>query len=393
MLPKYYEFQNKVKICSGQNALENIPYELKLLGSSKPMLISDKGLEKIGSVKTVLDAVKGANVALVFTDVPPDSSIETVNLAASRFKESGCDGILAVGGGSVIDTAKGVRLVIASGSSDVSELMGSECVSGISHVPFIAVPTTAGTGSEATPVAVISDPHKKIKMEYISPFLVPDTAVIDVRMTSTLPPKITASTGIDALCHAIEAYSCIQKNPVSDAFAVSSIKLITENLKTAIKKPSDKNARLAMANAAALSGVSFGQSMVGLVHAIGHSLGACCHVAHGDAMAVLLPAVMEYNLSSCTDTYSELLLWLSSPEEFSVCPAEKRAERAIEKVKELLAFCHENAALPLTLSETGRVTEDDFTAIARGAVNDGAIIVNPKSADENEIIEILRKAF
>ncbi|MCD8049742.1 MAG: iron-containing alcohol dehydrogenase [Clostridia bacterium] len=393
MLPKYYEFQNKVKICSGASALENIPYELRLLGASSPLPLSDEGLEKIGALKTVQSALTGVTPGAVFTAVPPDSSIETVNTVADVYKKHSCDSIIAVGGGSVIDTAKGARLVLASGSQNITELMGCECIANINDIPFIAVPTTSGTGSEATPIAVISNTQLKIKMEYVSSFLVPDVAVLDVRMTQTLPPRITASTGIDALCHAIEAYSCLQKNPVSDAFAASAIRLVAQNLKTAITKPADKDARLAMANAAALAGVSFGNSMVGLVHAIGHSLGAHCHVAHGDAMAILLPHVMRYNLSSCSDTYSELLLHLAEPNEYASCPAEKRAEKAVEKVEGLISFCHEKANLPHTLSETNRVSKDDFAAIARGAVNDGAILVNPASADENDIISILRSAY
>ncbi len=393
MIPKYYEFQNKVKICSGANALENIPYELKMLNASSPLLISDKGLEKIGTVETVEKALSGAKPKAIFTDVPPDSSVETVNAVAKCYLDNKCDSIIAVGGGSVIDTAKGARLVIGSRSDNVKALMGCECMSGIGSVPFIAVPTTSGTGSEATPVAVISDIAAKVKMEYISPLLVPDVAVLDVRMTATLPPRITASTGIDALCHAIEAYSCLQKNPVSDAFAVSAIKLIAENLAAAVKKPGDKAARLAMANAAALAGVSFGNSMVGLVHAIGHSLGAVCHIPHGDAMSILLPHVMEYNFESCKDSYSEILLYISSPEEYSSTAAEKRAEKAVAKVRELLDFCNKEAKLPLTLSETGKVSEKDFAVIARGAVNDGAIIVNPAAASESDIINILRKAY
>jgi alcohol dehydrogenase len=393
MIPQYYEFQNKVKICSGTGALENIPYELKMLSASSPLLVSDESLEKLGILETVKKAMTGVKIGAIFTSVPPDSSVETVNSVAKCFAENKCDSIIAVGGGSVIDTAKGARLVIASKAENVKDLMGCECISSLSHVPFIAVPTTSGTGSEATPVAVISDIAEKIKMEYISPLLVPDTAVLDVRLTQSLPAKITASTGIDALCHAIEAFSCIQKNPVSDAFAISAMKLISENLMTAIKKPSDKNARLAMANAAALSGVSFGNSMVGLVHAIGHALGAVCHIPHGDAMAILLPHVMEYNLKECREYYSDILLYISSPEEYAATPKEKRAEGAISKVKALLYECKKEAKLPLTLSETGKVSTGDLGAVARGAVNDGAIIVNPTFADESDILNILRKAY
>lgn len=391
-MPAYYEFQNKVKICSGDNALENIPHELKTLGAARPLLLSDEGLLKIGAVETVKKAISPVEVGGVFTAVPPEGCVEAVNDAARFYTQNGCDSIIAVGGGSVIDTAKGARLVVGSGETSIKSLMGVECIPKIANIPFIAVPTTSGTGSEATPVAVISDTENRVKMEYISPHLVPDTAILDVRMTKTLPPRITASTGIDAFCHAVEAFSCLQKNPISDAFAVSAIKLISENLKTAVTKPGDKSARIAMANAAALSGVSFGNSMVGLVHAIGHSLGAVCHIPHGDAMAILLPHVMEYNLDKCGNEYGELLLFLS-PEDYVSAPREKRAEMTLAQIRQLLDFCRREASLPLTLSETGKVGEDDFAAIARGAVNDGAIIVNMAYASERDIVNILKKAW
>lgn len=216
MLPLYYEYHNPVKILSGEAALENIPYELGVLEARAPLLLSDAGLVKAGAVDTVLAHMKPASPKAVFTEIPPDSSVETVNHIARFFAEQGCDSILAVGGGSVIDTAKGVRMVIAQGAADLESLMGCEVLTAGRHIPFIAVPTTAGTGSECTPVAVISNPEKQVKQEYISAHLLPDAAILDVRMTLTLPPRVTASTGVDALCHAIEAYTCLQRNPMSD---------------------------------------------------------------------------------------------------------------------------------------------------------------------------------
>ncbi len=393
MLPVYYEYHNPVKILSGEAALENIPYELAVLEAKAPLLLSDNGLIKAGAVDTVKKAMKPAEPQAVFTEIPPDSSVEVVNSIARFFVESGCDSILAVGGGSVIDTAKGVRMVISQDASDLESLMGCEVLTAGRHIPFVAVPTTAGTGSECTPVAVISNPQKRVKQEYISAHLLPDVAVLDVRMTMTLPPKVTASTGIDALCHAIEAYTCLQKNPMSDAYAVAAMEQIFKNLPQAVAHPGDKQARLSMANASLMAGTAFGNSMVGLVHAIGHSLGGICHVAHGDAMSILLPHVMEYNLDACQETYSQLLLYLAGPETYVATPTVQRGQAAVELVKSFIASFHDACGLPLTLRETNRVQESDLELVARSAISDGAIIVNPKAAGVSEIMEILKKAW
>lgn len=393
MLPIYYEYHNPVKILSGEAALENIPYELGVLEAKAPLLLSDAGLVQVGAVDLVLTHMKPAAPKAIFTEIPPDSSVEVVNRIAQYFTEQGCDSILAVGGGSVIDTAKGVRMVIAQGASDLESLMGCEVLTAGRHIPFVAVPTTAGTGSECTPVAVISNPEKQVKQEYISAHLLPDAAILDLRMTLTLPPKVTASTGIDALCHAIEAYTCLQKNPMSDAYAVAAMGIILENLPVVVSQPKNKAARLAMANASLMAGTAFGNSMVGLVHAIGHSLGGICHVAHGDAMSILLPHVMDYNLDVCREVYGQLLLPLAGPEVYVSTPETRRAEAAVNLVRDFIASFHETCGLPLTLRDTGKVTQDQFEFIARTAISDGAIIVNPRAAGIPEIVEILKKAW
>ena len=302
-------------------------------------------------------------------------------------------GLVAVGGGSVIDTAKGVGMVLAQGSGDLLQNTGCEVLGRGAHVPFIAVPTTSGTGSEATLVAVVANPEKHVKMEFISYHLLPDAAVLDVRMTASLPPRITASTGMDTLCHAIEAASCLQRNPVSDAFAEKAMGLVMQNLPAAVENGQNKAARLAMANASLLAGAAFSNSMVGLVHAIGHALGGVCRVAHGDAMTILLPAVMEFNLPVCGTRYGELLLALAGPEEYAATPAPDRAAAAIGTVDALRRRLHDTCGLPVTLRDTGRVEKSAFEAVARTALDDGAMIVNPRQASFEQVLAILEKVW
>lgn len=394
MLPLYYEFQNSTKILSGKNALENITYELKGLGASRPILLSDKVLEKIGSLQKVTDAMvsTGMEPGAIFTDIPADSSVTVVNHIGEKYKETGCDSIIAVGGGSVIDTAKGVEMLISQEVEDLLELQGCESMTRGKHIPFIAVPTTSGTGSEMTLVAVIKNIEKSVKMEFISNYLLPDAAVLDPRMTETLPPKTTASTGFDAMCHAIEAFSCGQKNPLSDAYAAAAIKLIAENLETAIKDGKNSKARLAMANASTMAGAAFSNSMVGVVHAIGHALGGVCKVPHGDAMTILLPFCMLYNYKRAGDIYGELLLYLEGPEVYARTPAEKRGEETIKSVRRMERRLHKLCGLPMTLKEV-KVEKKDFDAVAKTALNDGAMLSNPAAVEYDDVIMILNQAY
>lgn len=394
MIPDYYEFQNSTKILSGEFALENIPAELIGLNGKNVLLISDKVLENIGTMQKVIDAIdtEDIEIKVVYTDVPSDSSIEVINKIVKIYKENNCNSIVAVGGGSVIDTAKGVRMVLSQEKDDIMELAGCELITYGKHIPFVVIPTTSGTGSEVTLVAVILDNFKNVKKEFISYFLLPDVSVLDPRMTLTLPKKITASTGMDALCHAIEAYTCLQKNPISDVYAISAIEIIRDNLLETVKNGDNKKLRLAMANGSLMAGAAFSNSMVGLVHAIGHALGGVSHVPHGDAMAILLPHCMRYNLDKMRDNYSKLLLYIAGEEVFVNTPKEKRAEKVIETIEELLKTLNTEAGLPIKLSQVG-VKKEDLEEVVKKALNDGAMIVNPKEAKREDILQILNNAF
>lgn len=393
MVPSYYEFNNPFKVISGKNALENIPFELKNLNAQKPLLLSSARELKDPYLKKVLNSLSDFKITIgaVFTDIPPDSSLETVNKIAEVYRSSNCDSIIAVGGGKVIDTAKGVNILITQNSEDLSELMGVDIITK-KGVPFIAVPTTAGTGSEATSVAVISDTSKNVKMEFISSHILPDIAVLDPRMFISLPPKLTASTGMDALTHAVEAYTCTQKNPLSDAYAFAAIKLISEYLPKAVENGSDETVRLAMANASLMAGTAFSNSMVGLVHAIGHACGGVCHIAHGDAMTILLPYCMEYNLDVLGEYYGELLLPLAGSLIYAKTSKETRGIKSIEYIRKMSSEFKRICNLPTRLSEVN-IDKKYFEQIAKTALNDGAIIMNPKEASLEDIMSILEKAY
>lgn len=394
MIPKYFEFQSSAKILSGRHALENLPSELKNLGAKKPMILSDEILKKIGTLQIVTDALAAGGIreGAVYTRIPADSSLQVVRNIVKEYKKQECDSLVAVGGGSVIDTAKGVRMVLSQNVDDLLDIWGCENLSGVVRIPFAAIPTTSGTGSESTLVAVIKNEARRLKMEFISYYLQPDVAVLDVRMTRTLPPKTTASTGMDALCHAIEAYTCLQKNPISDAYALGAIRLITQNLEQAVKNGKDDRARLAMANASMMAGAAFSNSMVGVIHAIGHALGGVCHVPHGDAMTILLPHGMAFNYRVLKEQYGELLYFLAGEETCLDTPAEQRGKEAVRQVWQLRRKLHRICGLPERLRECG-VRKSDFELVARTAMNDGAMIVNPREVSWEDVMFILNKAY
>ena len=270
--------------------------------------------------------------------------------------------------------------------------MGNENIKKGRHITFIVVPTTCGTGSECTAVAVIKNHDNNVKMEFISSELLPDVAVIDVRMTATLPPKLTASTSMDAMVHAIEAYTSLQKNPISDAYSTTAIKLISENLLHVLKNPNDMNGRYNLALGSTLAGIAFSNAMVGVVHAIGHACGGVCGVPHGNAMAVLLIESMKYNQDKVGDKYGELLLYLCGDNIYATTSRDSRCEKSISYLQNLLKEINSITGMPLKLSEYG-VKEEDLKQIIATAQNDGAIIVNKKHVRKEDIESILRKCL
>jgi len=393
MLPDYYEFYNPVKINAGSEALETIPYELKQMSASRPIIITDKGITNAGLLKTVIDSFDDSEltIAVIYDETPPDSSLKTVNEIAKLYREHNCDSIIALGGGSPMDTAKGVNIIISENDDDLRKFMGADRLKATQQ-PFIAIPTTSGTGSEVTLVAVINDVENQVKMPFTSSLLLPKIAIIDPRMTMSLPARITAATGMDALTHAIEAYTCLQKNPMSDAYATAAIKLVSENLIKVTENGDDKEARFAMANASTMAGVAFSNSMVGAVHAIGHACGAVAHVHHGNAMAILLPYVMKFNMDMLDKLYAELLLPIAGEDVFIETKKEDRAMKTVEMILLMNHSLKKICGMPVKLGDAG-VKKEQFEQIAKTAINDGAMLPNPKELNEEDILKILKEAF
>ncbi|MBK6578363.1 MAG: iron-containing alcohol dehydrogenase [Sandaracinaceae bacterium] len=394
MSESFFEFFCPVKIVAGSAALEHVPYELASIGATKPLIITDKGVRAAGLVDVVLGAMLNAAVEYppVYDDVPPDSSTDVVTDIARVYRSRGCDSLIALGGGSVIDTAKAVNVLVSEGGDDLHAYAGTGVVKRRLR-PLFVLPTTSGTGSEATSVAVIRDSKTGAKLPFMSPFLMPDAAVLDPRLTLGLPPFFTAATGMDAMTHAVEAYLCLAKNPLSDAYATAAIRKISEHLVPLLDDMKNPTRRLEVALGATMAGVAFSNSMVGLVHSLGHSVGALCHVPHGVCMSVFLPYVLEYNLETRREAIGELLLPLAGAEVFAKTPAGERAAAAIQHLRGMRDALHQKAGLPRTLSETGKVTRAQLTEIAQLAIDDGTLIMNPREVRYEDALAVLTRAF
>lgn len=401
MLPDYYEFCCRVKIVAGHDALEKIPLLLAEMGSKKPLIITDQGVAAAGLVDIVVNALRdGVTIGGIADNVPPDSDLKVVNQLAGLYRDNACDAIIAVGGGSVMDTAKGVNIVVSENATDLMAFSGAGALKRRLK-PLVAVPTTAGTGSEVTLVAVIKDHEKHLKMLFTSYFLLPSVSILDSRMTMTMPPFITAMTGMDALSHAVEGYYCLQKNPLSDAHSLAAVNMIHKYLPAVTKNPADKEGRLAMAVGACLAGISFSNSMVGIVHNLGHATGAVCGVPHGICMAILLPYGLEYNMHKCGDMIAELLLPMAGEEVYLKTSRAERAEKVVSMIRkmnqELNAIT--GGRHPRCLQEVkdrdGRpvVPRNILPEIARAALLDGATIYNPEDQDYDDNLLVLEAAW
>ena len=393
-MSRYYDFFCPVKLLAGEQALEQLASELASLGARRPLLLTDKGVNATGLATLLANVLAEGElpVAAIWDEIPADSSTAVVERIAKRYRELDCDSLVALGGGSVIDTAKAVNILTSMGGDHLLDYSGAGCLTRPLK-PLAVVPTTAGTGSEVTLVAVIKDEASGRKVPFTSPFLLPKLAVLDPRLTQGLPLNITAATAMDAMTHAIEAFIGTAKNPVSDALALMAVEKIASALPQIIHDPQNKQLRLQLAEGSTLAGMAFSNSMVGLVHALGHSLGARCHLPHGLCMNLFLPTVLDYNRPEVDSELARLLLPLVGAERFAATPAHQRAEATITAIRTLRDTLWQAVKLPRTMSEAGVSDRSLLTEIRDLAVNDGALLFNRKDADREQLLTLLERAW
>lgn len=379
-----FTFQAPTNITFGAGALNQLAQVLAPFGR-RPLVVSDPGIAAAGILQQVLDALAPVVAHIEpFSEVEPNPGSETVERAAGAYRRGDCDCVVAVGGGSALDVGK-VGAVLASHGGVVRDYEGVGKVPGPT-VPVVAIPTTAGTGSEVTANAVISDKARRIKMVLISPHMLPAAAVCDPLLTLSMPQGLTAATGIDALVHGIECYVNTVVNPLAKALALESIRLIGRDLRTAYANGRDLEARYHMLLASMIAALAFTRTRLGNVHAMALPLGAHFDIAHGVATGLLLPYVMEWNLIACLDTYPQIASALGEPVE-GLAPREVSAA-AVDAVRQLA----QDVGIPERLRDVG-VTREAIPALADDAMKSGNILVNPRLTRREDIVHLFDRAF
>ena len=381
---KDFRFKVPQNIAFGGGSLKKLPEILNESKSEHVFLISDEGLAKLGVVKKVQDIVEADGLkCTTYLGVVPNPTVDVVNESTKCYKESGATSIIALGGGSSMDVAKATG-VLATYGGKITDYEGLYKVPG-PIVPIIAIPTTAGTGSEVTASAVVTDEERNYKMSVISYEMLPKYAVLDPQLIMTAPASIAASCGVDALIHALEAYVSNFASPFTDAMAEKAMELIGANIRRFVANRQDEEAACAMMTGSTFAGMAFAWAKLGNVHAMSHPVSAYFHVPHGVANAVLLPTVIEYNALSDHGRYEKIYNFIREKKE----PAKDfKPQMLIDEIKKLNA----DLGIPQSLSEVG-VTEDKIEAMAKDAVVHPNVLANPRQTNLKEMIELCKKAL
>ena len=370
----------------GKNARENLPEEIKKRDFKKVFLVSDKSLIKAGVTAKVEEILKNAKIEYtLYSEIKPNPSIENVTDGVKACKKSKADVIVAVGGGSSIDTAKGISIVMTNPDrSDIRSLNGvSNTVN--RGMPIIALPTTAGTAAEVTINYVITDEERKVKMVCVDPNDIPIVAIVDSDLMASMPKSLAAATGMDALTHAVEGYITKAHNEISDMFHMKAIKMIFKYLPAAVNDK-DEEAINMMGMAQYIAGMGFSNVGLGIVHSMAHQLGAVYDTPHGIANAILLPTVMKFNGEVCYERFRDILKELGYP-------ADKYTkEEVIKSFVDKIVDLSEKVGITQSVSDVGG-KEEDLEMLAKKAMEDPCRPGNPRDVSVEEFIELYRQAM
>lgn len=366
----------------GAGAIKEIPAEVKTRGFAKAFVCSDPDLIKFGVTKKVIDVLEGAGLDYeIYSNIKPNPTIENVQTGVEAFKKSGADYLIAIGGGSSMDTAKGIGIVIANPEfEDIRSLEGVAPTKNKS-VPIFAVPTTAGTAAEVTINYVITDVEKNRKMVCVDPKDIPVVAFVDPEMMSSMPKGLTAATGMDALTHAIEGYITAGAWELSDMFHLKAIEIISRSLRNAVANTPEGRADMALGQYVA--GMGFSNVGLGIVHSMAHPLGALYDTPHGVANAIILPTVMEYNAPATGEKYREIARAMGVQGVDDMTQEEYR-KAAVDAVRKL----SEDVGIPADLKAI--VKEEDIPFLAQSAYDDACRPGNPRETSVEEIAELYK---
>lgn len=390
----FFIWSNRPRIMYGPGSRSEIPFEMNQLGGRRVLVYTDSGIVEAGVAELVLAEIRDSELELagVFADIVQDARIDIINQGAAFYRENQADAMVVVGGGSVMDTAKAINIMIGAGVDDFGPLarQGALWYDACPLPPQIVLPTTAGTGSEVTHAMVILDVEEKVKLAASHPYNA-DIAILDPELTVGLPALITAFTGLDALTHAIEGIVSTAAEPIADALGLHAIRLIFQFLPVCIREPENIVARGNILIASTMAGMCFGNVMTGAVHALAHALGGRHGIPHGLANAMLLPEVMEYNLEAAPERYA-LIAAAMGKTVTGLTPVEA-GEKAVAAVR-----CLEDevgltaVAMADILTAYGVSGEqNNLCDLAELALGDSQLPYNPRELEEEDMLKIYGK--
>lgn len=369
----------------GIGALAQVGRYARNFGAQKAMVVTDPGLARTIWLKKALDSLDAEGIPwVVFQDVTPNPKDHEVAAGVGFYRDNGCDIIIAIGGGSPMDCAKGIGIAHAN-DMDVLDFEGVDEVP-TPGPPLICIPTTAGTSADISQFAIVNDTARQVKIAIISKTVVPDVALIDPETTTTMPAKLTAATGLDALVHAMEAYVSNASSPVTDLNALAAIPLLAGNLVSAIENPQHMESRNNMMLGSLLAGLAFSNASLGLVHAMAHSLGGLLGLPHGMCNALLLNHVVNFNYPFAAERYDRIGLAMG------IDMRAGNAEQHKEALVQAIVALREKAGIRTTIGALG-VTRADIPQLAVNAFNDPCLATNPGKASVQDIEELYEKAL
>ena len=380
-----FSFKIPQEIVFGTGRLNELPTLVRNCDSARTLIISDRGLADLGVVARVQDILEESDIAVgTYLGVLPNPTVEIVDAATQAYKDFGATSIVALGGGSPMDVAKAVAVLARYGGS-ITEYEGGGKVPGTVE-PVIAIPTTAGTGSEVTPFSVITDEARNHKLSVFSYDILPAYALLDPQLIMTAPASVAAACGVDAMVHAWESYTSLAASPFSDAMAEKALDLIGKYIRRFVANRQDESAAKAMMAGSTFAGIAFGWARLGNVHAMSHPVSGFFHVPHGVANAILLPTIVEYNAIADRGRYKRIYRYIRRTKGQ---PIEYFTPQVLVKETKVLL---RDLGIPATLSEVG-VTADKIDAMADDAMTSGNILVNPRSTTKRDIVALYHKAL
>jgi len=383
-------FKSAQRLLTGRGSSKELATQMRRLGIQSPLLVTDKGVSNSGTLEPIIAQLKAEFNDIhfsIYDQVPPEPEVIVVKHCAQVFAAQQHDGVIAIGGGSAMDIAKCVAVLASSSSKDdISALFGENKVQNRT-VPLICMPTTAGTGSEVTNIAILADTTAQVKKGIVSDYLLPDVAIVSPELTLSCPANVTAASGVDALVHAIEAYISNFASPITDALAIKAMAMIYPALPKAYANPNDLVAREDMATGSLLAGLAFGNAGVGAVHALAYPLGGRFHMAHGVSNALMLPYVMAWNKSVCLERFRDIA------HQFGLA-SQGMSDDAVADwvITQLHQLCAE-VKIPKGL-HSFNIPKSALPELAAEAIKVERLLRNnPRLLSEQDILEIYRAAY